>query len=186
MNVRISLREMFSVPNVLSVIRLILIPIFIHLYITAEDDRDYYIAALVILLSGLTDLFDGMIARRFNQITEIGKTLDPVADKLTQAAVAFCLTLRYDFMWILIVLFVIKELYMGINGLILLRRGKKLDGAQWFGKLSTFIFYVTMVFLVAFPGIQPETAGVLMGITFVFLSLSFTLYIPVFNRLYRG
>ncbi|WAA11004.1 CDP-alcohol phosphatidyltransferase family protein [Fervidibacillus albus] len=183
---QVSLKELFSVPNILSFIRLLLIPIFISLYINATDEKDYYIASLIILLSGLTDLFDGFIARTFNQITEIGKALDPIADKLTQAAIAFCLTIKYHFIWILITLFVIKELYMGINGLILLRRGKKLDGAQWFGKLSTFIFYVTMLFLVAFPGIEPTIAQLLMGITFIFLLLSFILYIPEYNRLYRN
>lgn len=117
-------KEIWSIPNILSYIRLLLIPIFVYIYITANSTSDYYVAALIILLSGLTDMLDGLIARKFNQITELGKTIDPIADKLTQAAIVGCLMFRYDYMWILVLLLVVKELFMGINGLILLKKVK--------------------------------------------------------------
>lgn len=74
---------------------------------------------------------------------------------------------------------------MGINGLILLRRGKKLDGALWFGKVSTAVFYLCMLSLLAFPNMDQNIAAIFMLITAIFLSLSFILYIPVFAKMYR-
>ncbi|MFD2043565.1 CDP-alcohol phosphatidyltransferase family protein [Ornithinibacillus salinisoli] len=182
---RVTTKELFTIPNILSYLRLILIPVFIYFYITATDVSDYYIAALIILLSGLTDMFDGLIARRFNQVTDLGKVVDPIADKLTQMAIIICLVFHYPHIWILIVLFVIKELFMGINGLVLLKKGKKLDGAMWFGKVSTAVFYAATFLLIAIPEINPSTAAILMVTTGVFLGLSFILYIPEFLKLYR-
>lgn len=182
---KLTAKEIFSIPNILSYIRLLLIPFFASIYITADSSNDYYVAAIIILFSGLTDLFDGFIARRFNQITELGKTVDPVADKLTQAAIVGCLMFRYEYMWLLVVLLVIKELFMGINGLILLKRGKKLDGAMWFGKVSTAVFYAATFILIGFPDITPQFASILMLVTAIFLGLSFFLYIPEFMRLYK-
>ena len=176
---RLTAKEIFTIPNCLSYIRIILLPFFVYIYVTATEPKDYYIAAAIILISALTDLFDGLIARTFNQITELGKALDPIADKLQQAAIAFCLMFKYKYMWIVVLLFVVKELFMGINGLILLKRGKKLDGAQWFGKV------VAMLALIAFPDIDLFIANILMAVTFIFLALSFLLYIPLYIKLYK-
>ena len=129
---------------------------------------------------------DGYIARKFNQITELGKIVDPVADKLTQMAIIVCLLFQYEYIWILIVLFVVKELFMGINGLILLRKGKRLDGSMWFGKVSTAVFYGATFLLIAFPEMNYSIAAVLMVMTGIFLVLSFVLYIPVFWKLHRN
>ncbi|MEN2767042.1 CDP-alcohol phosphatidyltransferase family protein [Ornithinibacillus xuwenensis] len=183
---KLTTREILSIPNVLSYIRLLLIPIFVYIYITADGPSDHYVSALIILLSGLTDMFDGFIARRFNQITELGKTVDPVADKLTQAAIVGCLMFRYEYMWLLVVLLIVKELFMGINGLILLKRGQKLDGAMWFGKISTAVFYAATFILIGFPEIDLQVASALMLVTGAFLGLSFILYIPEFMKLYRN
>lgn len=182
---RITTKEIFTIPNCLSYIRLGILPFFIYFYIQADEPSEYLVAAVLILFSGLTDLLDGMIARQFNQITELGKTLDPVADKLQQAAIAFCLMFKYEYMWILVILFVVKELFMGINGLILLKRGKKLDGAQWFGKVSTAVFYLATLFLIAFPDLDANIAGLLIFLTGTFLGLSFILYIPMYIKMYR-
>ena len=107
--------------------RILLIPVFCYLYITAETEREYLYAALVVLLSSLTDLFDGKIARRFHMVTELGKALDPIADKLTHAALAICLATRYPMMWALIALMLVKEGYMGVMGLIFLKK----EDAGW-------------------------------------------------------
>lgn len=117
-------KEIFSIPNIMGYFRILLIPVFCYLYITAESEREYLYAAFVVLISSLTDLFDGKIARRFNMITELGKALDPIADKLTHGALAVCLATRYPLMWVLIVLMIIKEGYMGIQGLIFLKKEK--------------------------------------------------------------
>lgn len=182
---KVSMKEVFSIPNILSYIRILLIPVFIYLFFHAEESSDYYLIGLIILLSALTDALDGWIARRFNQITELGKVIDPVADKLTQTAIVVCLLFRYPAMWMIFILFIVKELFMGINGLLLLRRGKKLDGAKWFGKWSTAVFYIAMGILITFPNLSSEFVGFLMIITGIFLGLSFLLYIPEFIKLYR-
>lgn len=183
-DLKLSMKEVFSIPNILSYIRILLIPIFVFLFFNATDTRDYYVIGIIILLSGITDLLDGWIARKFNQITELGKVVDPIADKLTQAAIIICLLFRYPYMWILFALLVVKELFMGINGLLLLRHGKKLDGAKWFGKLSTAVFYVAMGILITFPNIEPGFVVLLVILTGIFLSISFLMYIPEFLRLY--
>jgi cardiolipin synthase len=184
--VKVSVKDIFTIPNILSYIRIILIPFFAYYYITATGPADYYIAAFIILLSGLSDMLDGLIARKFNQITEIGKIIDPIADKLTQMAIIVCLLFQYEYVWVLIILFVAKELFMGINGLILLRKGKQLDGSMWFGKVSTAVFYVATFLLIAFPQMNDSMAVLLMTVTGAFLLLSFVLYIPVFAKMYRN
>lgn len=183
---KLTVREVFSIPNILSYIRILLIPVFIYLFIHAKDANDYYLIGFIILLSGITDMLDGWIARRFNQITEFGKVIDPIADKLTQAAIVVCLLFRYPYMWILFGLLVVKELFMGINGLILLKRGKKLDGAKWFGKVSTAVFYVAMGILITFPNLNTKFVILLMIITGTFLTISFIMYIPEYIKLYKN
>ena len=99
-----TLREMFTIPNILSYFRILLIPLFVYLYFKAETPPEFFRAAVVLGISGFTDLFDGKIARRFNQITELGILLDPVADKLTEGAVVLCLMTRYRWVAALVVL----------------------------------------------------------------------------------
>lgn len=182
---KIKAREIFSIPNLLTYLRFILIPFFVWAYLTATSPSGYFLAAVLILLSGFTDVADGFIARHFNMVTDWGKAVDPVADKLTQAAIAFCLVFRYPWMWILLALFIVKELYMGIASLILLRKGKKLDGAMWFGKASTAVFYLVMIVLIAYPPMPAAIAYTMMAVSGCFLLLAFVLYIPQYNRLYR-
>ena len=117
-------KERFSIPNLMGYFRLLLIPVFCYLYLAKEA---YHWAAGVVLLSSLTDLFDGMIARKFNMITNLGKALDPIADKLTHGALALCLAFRYPQMWVLFGLMVLKEGYMVVMGLLFLRKGKMLN-----------------------------------------------------------
>lgn len=180
------LRDFFTIPNILCYIRFALIPLFVYLYINAESTRDYYMAAAVILISGLTDFADGFIARKFNQITEVGKFIDPLADKLTQAALILTLMFKIKWMEILVVIFIIKEVFMAVNGAVLLvKKGVKLDGAMWFGKLSTAVFYAVMFILILLPGLSTVWVNILMGITGFFLILSFAMYIPVFMQMYK-
>ena len=105
--------QVLTIPNLLSVIRLALIPLIVWLYIGKQE---YSAAVAVILISGATDIIDGFIARKFNMVSDLGKILDPVADKLTQATVILCLTVKYRWMRGLIVLFVVKEIIMAVLG----------------------------------------------------------------------
>ena len=104
-----SKKELLSIPNLMGYFRLLMIPVFVAIYMRAETTTDYYIAAAVLGISSLTDMFDGLVARKFNMITEFGKFLDPLADKLTHGALLLCLCSRYSLMWVLVVLFVLKE-----------------------------------------------------------------------------
>lgn len=144
--------EFLSVPNLLCYVRILLLPVFAVLFCFKQDVW----AAVVVLLSALTDVMDGMIARKFHMETEVGKLLDPLADKLTQAVVSGCLLFRYPVMWILFSVIVVKESFQGIGGLLLYRKVKSVRSSEWFGKLSTAFFYAVMAYLVLFA---PEPAG---------------------------
>ena len=147
------LKWVWTVPNVLSLMRIALVPVFATLYLMSEENPvllGWSIAALC--LSGITDLFDGIIARKFNQISEIGKILDPIADKLTQVTVILCLAIRLPRLWPLVILCGVKELLQAIGALLMLLRGNgRVQAAKWYGKVSTFVFYVSMGLFVAFP-----------------------------------
>ena len=105
-------REYFSIPNLMSYFRLLLIPLYLYFYFAADDEGGYGCAAAVIAVSGLTDMLDGKIARRFNMITDWGKFIDPVADKLTFAAIALSMSFSYPLMGVMFGVYVVKELYM--------------------------------------------------------------------------
>lgn len=178
-------KEVFTIPNIMGYFRIILIPIFLYIYYNATSVRDYYIVAGIVCVSGITDFLDGYIARNFNMITELGKFIDPLADKLTQAALVFSLAFRHKLMWYLVVLFIIKEGFMAIMGIIMLRKGKKLDGAKWFGKLCTAILYIVMFILIMFPRMNYIRANFLIVVCGIFMLMSFILYIPVFYKMHK-
>ena len=141
----------WNIPNALSLLRIALVPVFLLLYLARLDRW----AFAVLVLSGLTDALDGFIARRFNQITDCGKLLDPISDKLTQVAVVIALATRYGELWPLVVLCLIKETCQAVGGVIMLKRHCEVRGSKWFGKVSTVVFYAAMSALVLFdlPGL---------------------------------
>ena len=178
--------ELYSIPNCMGYFRILLIPLFCFLYLNAKDRSDYYLAAGVILVSYITDLLDGQVARRFHMITEFGKFLDPVADKLTHGAIALCLAFRYETMRYLFALMVIKEGFMAVMGLINLRHGRKLDGAKWFGKFCTGALFILLFLLVVWPEIPLAWANGLTAVVTVIMFLTLCLYIPEFRRMIRS
>ena len=183
---KIKIQELYSIPNCMGYFRILLIPLFCFLYLNAEDRGDYYLAAGVILVSYITDFLDGQVARRFHMITEFGKLLDPVADKLTHGAIALCLAFRYEAMRYLFVLMVLKEGFMAVMGVINLRHGRKLDGAKWFGKFCTGALFILLFLLVLWPGIPLALANGLIGVVTVIMFLSLCLYIPEFRKMIKS
>ena len=183
---KIKKQELYSIPNCMGYFRILLIPLFCFLYLNAEDRGDYYLAAGVILVSYITDFLDGQVARRFHMITEFGKLLDPVADKLTHGAIALCLAFRYEAMRYLFVLMVLKEGFMAVMGVINLRHGRKLDGAKWFGKFCTGALFILLFLLVLWPGIPLDLANGLIGVVTVIMFLTLCLYIPEFRKMIRS
>lgn len=143
--------EIFTVPNILVYIRILLIPVFVVLYLNAHSRAGYIAAFAVMTLAFITDFLDGKIARHFNCVTELGKTIDPVADKLYQFSVALCLMIKYPAMTSVAVVLFVKEISMGIMGLVLLSKGGKIFGAKWYGKICTGFVDLTMVFLLMAP-----------------------------------
>ena len=180
---RFNKKDIFTIPNIIGYVRILLIPVFCWLYITAETRTDYLWATGVVLFSSFTDLFDGMIARRFHQVTELGKVLDPVADKLSHAAMAVCLAFRYPLMWALIALMAVKEGYMGLMGLHFLKQGKMLDGAMWFGKVCTATLFTGLVVLFFFFDMKERTANIIICIMMLVMVFTLCMYIPVFRRM---
>ena len=172
--------EIFSIPNLLSMFRIVLIPFIIWLYVTKES---YYWAFALVVLSGLTDFLDGKIARHCNMITEFGKILDPLADKLTQAALIICLISRYVWMWALIGLFVVKEIVSTALGYLSVKASKKVSGAMWYGKVNTALLYAVMILLIVFPAIPLSAANALIGLCAVSLLITFVFYIRFFVSL---
>lgn len=178
-------RDLWSIPNILCYIRFLLIPVFVVLYMKASEPREYLQAASIVFLSGLTDFLDGFIARTFHMVTELGKLIDPMADKLTQASLIFVLVVKIKWMFLLLILFVVMQLFMLAAGLVMLRKGKRLNGAKWFGKVSTTVFYVVMLVLVAIPALNITITNLLMLVCGIFLLLSFLLYVKEYFKMYR-
>ncbi len=176
----------WTIPNALSLVRLALVPAFAVLYLTELE----YWAFGVLALSGLTDCLDGLIARHFNQISEMGKLLDPLADKLTQVMVVICLATDYKEIIPLAVLCFAKELCQGIGGLILLHRSSEVRGAKWFGKLYTVVFYTIMAALVLW-GEEIEAVGswlstALIAVVIIFTVWAFLGYLRIFIQMLRA
>lgn len=175
--------QILTIPNLLSVVRLLLIPVILWLYIGLENHR-WTIA--VIILSGLTDVVDGFIARKFHMISDFGKILDPVADKLTQGALILCLTARYDWMKWLIILFLLKECAMLIMGYLAIRKEDNVNSSQWHGKLNTVVLYGTMCLLILFPAMPIAVANGLIATCALTIALSFLLYTRFYIQLFRS
>lgn len=180
------IREYFSIPNLLGYFRILLIPVYLCLYIQADSTRDYYIAALVMALSFLSDFFDGKIARRFHMITEFGKILDPIADKLTQGTLAISFCFRFPMMKLFLIVFLIKESFLGIVGLYMMHKDFRMNGAQMHGKICTAILDLIMFLILLIPDIHPDVVTVLVfaGIAAMLFSLSCyaKMYYKVWNE----
>lgn len=185
MKFTIDKKELFSIPNCLSYIRLMLLPCFIYIYLHAQSNADYMVASAIILISGLTDFADGFIARKFNMITELGKALDPFADKCTQIAIAFCLMFRYPFMIALFLLLFVKDGFIAICSYRLLKKDRKLDGAKWAGKVATAVFYVSMVILIMFPSLDMILVNLLIALSIFFMAVAFVSYTKIFMEMFH-
>ena len=175
-------REIFTIPNLLSLFRLALIPVYVSIYLKAADAADYYLAAAILAVSCLTDLIDGKIARHFNMISTLGKILDPLADKLTQFTLIICLAVKYPVLKYLIYLFVLKESFQLIAGCLNLRKGKMLKGALLTGKICTTILFISLIILVMFPEIPGKTVSVITIVDALFMLLAFADYVTSYFR----
>ncbi len=170
-------KDLFTIPNLLSLFRLLLIPVYAYIYLNATEASQYFLAGAIMAVSCLTDMIDGKIARHFNMISNVGKILDPFADKVTQFTLTLCLSLKYPVLRSVLILFVVKELFQLIAGIVNLRKGKMLPGALMAGKVCTTILFVSLIALVLFPDLNPWMIDTIAVIDALFLCISFISYI---------
>lgn len=176
-------KKIVTIPNLLSVFRIALIPLFIYFYLGKEPGDFGLASAIVLVVSGATDLLDGLIARKFNQITELGQILDPIADKLTQAVVIVCIAVNHpENKWLipLVVIFIIKESCMAAGSAYLIRKGTKPKAAMWFGKVATALFYLVMFLIVIFPQMPLWMMTVMIAVVIAFTIIAWIGYMRVF------
>lgn len=142
--------DLVTIPNILSYLRLILVVPFVYYFIRGlyDDPRHYITAAVCIGVSGLTDCFDGLLARKLNQVTSLGKILDPLADKITLIAVAVCMVIYIPALLPLMLVLFIKDFTMLICGLVLLVKKIPLPASRWYGKLATVVFYISVTVII--------------------------------------
>ena len=165
--------KIVTIPNLLSLVRLCLIPVFMWLYLGRHD---HVWATVVLVASGLTDMADGWVARRFNMISDLGKILDPIADKLTQAAVLLCLVFRFPFLRIALGVLVVKELFLAVAAALALRKSGEVHGARWHGKVTTTLLYAVMFVHLVWPQIPGGCSACLTAICVVMMLISMVLY----------
>lgn len=165
--------KIITIPNILSFFRLCLVPVIVWLYCV---EKDYLLTAIVFIVSGLTDIVDGFIARKFNMISDFGKAFDPVADKLTQIAMMFCLSTRFELMRVLFVLLVIKEVLAATMNLITLKKAGYVVAAVWHGKVNTVLLYSTIFLHIVWFSIPVTISNILVGACIAMMLLSSVLY----------
>ncbi len=173
-----------NIPNILSVIRLLMIPMFVWAFFNEQSPKWWCVC--VFLTAEITDVTDGYLARKYGWITETGKVLDPMADKLMQAAAMTCLAIENNvFIWIAAIFFV-KELTLITGALLLAKRISKVTPSSWFGKMATVIFAAFTVIFIIYPDnpVLNIVLTVLLAGTLIFALLMY--YFTVFRKIEKA
>ena len=153
--------DLVTVPNILTYMRLLLVAPFIYFFLK----ENYIAAAICVGVSGLTDRFDGMLARRLNQVTSLGKILDPIADKVTLFSVALCMLIYIPSLLPLLGILMFKEITMLFCGLILLTKRITPPAAKWYGKFATVVFYFSVTTIIFLKAVfNYESAVLIIGL----------------------
>ena len=170
-----------NIPNAISLFRIALVPVFVAAY----SAGDMYWTLAVLLLCGASDILDGALARRFNMVTELGKILDPVADKLIQAAMMLCAAGKLPQMWLLLSLHVLRELSLAALGLYVRQSTGQVHSAKWYGKLCTAFIYVLMLSLIIFPELPIPVSVFGMAVCGMLMVFCMVMYTLDFIRILR-
>ena len=165
-------KEILTIPNILSLFRILIIPHIISLYFSGE----YGTASIWILISFASDVADGFIARHFNMISSVGKVLDPIADKLTQGMIFICLIFRYRWLVWFTCFFAFKELTVFYISFISYMYTKELDQARWYGKMCTGVVIASLLIMVLFPSLPESVIKILSGLCIAVLLFSLYMY----------
>ena len=173
-------KDIFTIPNMLSMLRLFLIPVYIFIYLNASEPSDYFLAGSILAVSCLTDAVDGQIARRFHMISNFGKFLDPLADKLTQLVLILSLSVQYPMLRLVLLFFLTKEFFQAISAFLFFRKGKALPGAILPGKISTAVLFSSFILLVLIPDMDVRIVNLIGMVDAFFLCYAFISYIFAF------
>ena len=173
-------KEVFTIPNLLSMFRIALIPVYISIYLHADQREDYFLAGSILAVSCLTDLVDGKIARHYNMVSTLGKFLDPLADKLTQFSLIVILASGHPILRFVVVLFFVKEIFQLIAAWVNLRQGRMLPGALLSGKICTTVLFVSLILLVLLPQLSESVVNAIAVLDAGFLLFTFLRYVMVF------
>lgn len=166
-------KKILTIPNLLSLVRLCLIPVIVWLYLIKKD---YLLTGIFVLISGLTDVVDGWIARTFHMISDFGKVLDPIADKSTQAVVVILLATRFHLMLLPLAIGIVKEIFMTISGYYVIKKCDVVLGAEWHGKLATVLLTITMALHLVWYNIPPLPSAIAIILSSISIALSLALY----------
>ena len=175
-----------NIPNILSLIRILLVFVFVFVLFALDMP---ILAIIVFLIAGITDVVDGYLARRFNWITNLGKILDPLADKLMQCTVLVCFWIKGYVPWWFVVPFFLKEISTIIIGLVVIKRRNVVVVSKWYGKAAISLFYVTVVISVAFSNFfaTHEFIKILAFIpAIVFAMSAFVAYVKHYSALRKN
>lgn len=178
-------QEILTVPNILSALRIfIIVPLFLSIM-----DDNYILASVLLVLSGISDMLDGIIARKFNQVTRLGKMFDPTADKLTLMAVMICVGLKFPKIYPFMIILILKEVAMLLAGVIILKRKQTPPAAKWYGKVSTVVFYISVITIIGLKAVwnlDLEWLNVLlMSITALCMIYSVVRYFNIFMSIIK-
>lgn len=175
-------KDLFTIPNMLSLFRLVLIPVYVIIYLHATNFTEYAIAAGILAVSCMTDWIDGKIARRFHMISTVGKFLDPLADKATQFTLIVCLAIRHPILWNLAALMLVKESFQLIAGILQFRQGNMLTGALLSGKVCTTVLFLSLIILVLLPDLQTELVLAITITDATFMMAAFFDYVIAYQK----
>ncbi len=168
-----SLKKIVTIPNAMSLFRFLLLPVFVWLY---SARANYGAAIFVLLLSCLTDLCDGWVARQFNMVSDLGKMMDPVADKLTQGVILICLALDSPILFIPLVLLVVKECFHAVMALMVIRKSGQVFGAEWHGKVTTWLIDILLFVHVIWQDVPFALTVAMTVICVISMLVSLVLY----------
>jgi len=165
--------NIFTIPNLLSLFRLSLIPLFVYLY----SRKNLPVAGcIVLLISGCTDIIDGYIARKFDMVSNLGKILDPVADKLTQAVTLVCLAENHPMMILPLSILFAKESINAIMCVLAIRKSGQVQSSDWHGKLNTVVLYGVLGIHLLWSDIPRYISRILIYVSCLMMLFSFALY----------
>lgn len=172
--------EIFTIPNLMSIFRIVLLPVIVWFY---NFKHNYLAAIILLLISGISDILDGIIARKCNQISDFGKVIDPIADKMTQGVLLICLIFKHTQILIMLGVFILKEFLMILMGYVTIKKKSVVNSAKWYGKLNTVIIYSVIFLLIILPDIPETVVNIMIGVCIAVMAMSFLSYASFYKKI---